>query len=622
MYGNTQNLYDTYSYRNPPLSHSYNQQNKSLEYQNLNKPSQLNMVGRMAVSTPNYHYIKRSPTPVQQNISKNNSTIDVSKQNNLSETINKNFLNNYYNYSNKQIGNQYNNNREYNNTNQYNNNQYNNNQYNNNQYYNNQYNINQYNNNREYNNNRQYINNQYNNNRDYNNNRQYINNQYNNNRDYNNNSQEVINKSPQYNTSLYSNQIMQRNENYIQKSNRNENLLQNPQNQIQKQYSYLINNTNNTQNQRNINPYLNQNNLNQTIFPYQKPNLYQNNPNQNLYNPQNDQYKTIYYNPQTTSSNLYQIKTPFTQRNPNLNPYIEKNQNLQNTLYLSNLKNENETIQNPQSIITKYSTFTIGGRSIEGKNKTNQDSSIAKNHSQKEYTFGVFDGHGPDGHLVSQSIKQYFEMQPNTNLSSKENLQIIFSTLSKQITSQKNFDTLNSGSTVVLVHITPNKIICANCGDSRAILITNPLNNIIELSHDHKPEVLEERRRIEESGGRVFQVYGIGPYRVWMRNTLYPGLAMSRSIGDSIAHSIGVSDIPEILEFDVRNVKPLALVVASDGVWEFLSNQDVKEEVGKFLFRNDCDMCARSICQRARNAWERNGVYCDDITAVVAFFKD
>ncbi len=213
-------------------------------------------------------------------------------------------------------------------------------------------------------------------------------------------------------------------------------------------------------------------------------------------------------------------------------------------------------------------------------------------------------------------------MQPNTNLSSKENLQIIFSTLSKQITSQKNFDTLNSGSTCVLVHITPNKIICANCGDSRAILITNPLNNIIELSHDHKPEVLEERRRIEQSGGRVFQVYGMGPYRVWMRNDLYPGLAMSRSIGDGIAHSIGVSDIPEILEFDVRNVRPVALIVASDGVWEFLSNQDVKDEVGKFLYRDDCDMCARSICQRARAAWERNGVYCDDITAVVAFFKD
>ena len=71
------------SYRNLSLSHSYSSPNKNLEYQNLNKSSQFNLVGRMAVSTPNYHYIKRSPTPAQQNISKNNSTIDSSKQNNL-----------------------------------------------------------------------------------------------------------------------------------------------------------------------------------------------------------------------------------------------------------------------------------------------------------------------------------------------------------------------------------------------------------------------------------------------------------------------------------------------------------------------------------------------------------
>ena len=72
MYGNRQSLYGTNTYRNASLSPSYNPQNKNIEYQNISKSSQLNMVGRMAISTPNYHYIKRSPTPAQQNISKNN----------------------------------------------------------------------------------------------------------------------------------------------------------------------------------------------------------------------------------------------------------------------------------------------------------------------------------------------------------------------------------------------------------------------------------------------------------------------------------------------------------------------------------------------------------------------
>ena len=43
---------------------------------------------------------------------------------------------------------------------------------------------------------------------------------------------------------------------------------------------------------------------------------------------------------------------------------------------------------------------------------------------------------------------------------------------------------------------------------------------------------------------------------------------MSRSIGDGITHNISVNDIPDVLEFDVEKIKPIALVVASDGVWE------------------------------------------------------
>ena len=53
-----------------------------------------------------------------------------------------------------------------------------------------------------------------------------------------------------------------------------------------------------------------------------------------------------------------------------------------------------------------------------------------------------------------------------------------------------------------------------------------------------------------------------------------------------------------------------------------MTNDDVKNEVSKFLYSGDCDACAKSICEKARAIWERNGIYCDDITAVVAFFKN
>ncbi len=127
------------------------------------------------------------------------------------------------------------------------------------------------------------------------------------------------------------------------------------------------------------------------------------------------------------------------------------------------------------------------------------------------------------------------------------------------------FDVNFSGSTAVMVILIDDKIICANAGDSRAILVKENLSNnllnkesinrdkmeAIALSKDHKPELQAEKARIVSSGGRVdkYSENGIktGPYRVWLKNEEYPGLAMSRSLGDLVAGSIGVICEPGII---------------------------------------------------------------------------
>jgi len=53
---------------------------------------------------------------------------------------------------------------------------------------------------------------------------------------------------------------------------------------------------------------------------------------------------------------------------------------------------------------------------------------------------------------------------------------------------------------------------------------------------------------------------------------------MSRSIGDVIAHTVGVSATPEIKQFKIDG-KEWVLIVASDGLWEFLSNEEVRDIV-------------------------------------------
>ena len=66
----------------------------------------------------------------------------------------------------------------------------------------------------------------------------------------------------------------------------------------------------------------------------------------------------------------------------------------------------------------------------------------------------------------------------------------------------------------------------------------------------------------------------MGPLRVWHLNENIPGLAMSRSFGDGAAAEVGVIADPEILEMNLTEADKF-IVIASDGVWEFLTNEEV-----------------------------------------------
>jgi serine/threonine protein phosphatase PrpC len=60
--------------------------------------------------------------------------------------------------------------------------------------------------------------------------------------------------------------------------------------------------------------------------------------------------------------------------------------------------------------------------------------------------------------------------------------------------------------------------------------------------------------------------------RVWLKHEDTPGLAMSRSFGDSMACRAGVHAVPEVQTFDLNSDDKI-IVIASDGVWEFLENE-------------------------------------------------
>ena len=170
------------------------------------------------------------------------------------------------------------------------------------------------------------------------------------------------------------------------------------------------------------------------------------------------------------------------------------------------------------------------------------------------------------------------------------------------------------------------KLICSNVGDSRAVLIKEikGLNDnnyeFIALSHDHKPENKEERERIEKLGGEVDQEYltgtehePIGPFRVWNKGCDYPGLAISRSLGDKIAELIGVICDPEILEFDLDdNCK--YIIMGSDGLFDYLSNKDIMDITGSYLIKNYSEMASIVVVEKASKLFSEKEKRIDDIT--------
>ena len=302
-------------------------------------------------------------------------------------------------------------------------------------------------------------------------------------------------------------------------------------------------------------------------------------------------------------------------------------------------------------LLKNYGGVTRPGIDEKGNQKTNQDTllSLTNINRVKDFNiFGVLDGHGPDGHHVSNFASDFIPSQiinhPEIKkLSDPEliyqklkenNCQIITEAflLCDEELKKVEFDAYGSGCTCNLIIHIGEHILCTNVGDSRAIVAYDDntddqeLNYLehAQLSIDYKPELENEKNRILLSGGTVAQMEnqfgeGVGPYRVWAKGQNYPGLAMSRSIGDLKGKSIGIIAEPGILEYDINETTKF-IIIASDGVWEFLKNEDVIEMGKSFYIENDTSNICHRIVDTSASVWKSRDVVVDDITVVVMFF--
>eukprot|EP00929_Paragymnodinium_shiwhaense_P112053 TRINITY_DN80311_c0_g1_i1.p1 TRINITY_DN80311_c0_g1~~TRINITY_DN80311_c0_g1_i1.p1 ORF type:complete len:456 (-),score=120.85 TRINITY_DN80311_c0_g1_i1:125-1492(-) len=198
------------------------------------------------------------------------------------------------------------------------------------------------------------------------------------------------------------------------------------------------------------------------------------------------------------------------------------------------------------------------------------------------------------------------------------------------------------GSTMILCLVWPDtrskeayargrhRLLVANLGDSRAVLCRAQSGrlNAIRLSDDHKPGRADERKRIEENGGvvdvqGVWRVFTPGPANFAGRSVLW-GLAVSRAFGDLLMKepqaygcqgALGelVTAVPELHTYDLNLSEDRFLVLACDGVWDVLEDD---EAIGICIEHRSADAAANALVRRSFEVGSD-----DNITAMVVAWQ-
>lgn len=221
--------------------------------------------------------------------------------------------------------------------------------------------------------------------------------------------------------------------------------------------------------------------------------------------------------------------------------------------------------------------------------------------------FAVYDGHcGPKAaafakkKLANNVLAAAKELGADTDDRVREAIRSGFLKTDTDFCATAEVKKLNDGSTAccVLMQEKKQRLWIANVGDSRAILVQRS-GKALALSRDHKPDRDDERARIERAGGCV-KMYGCA--------RVDGILAVSRAFGDRMLKHHGVCADPEISHHDLSH-DDRYLVIASDGLWDVFTNDEVAEVVTN---QPDVEQCAKVLTEGAN----RKGSM-DNVTVVI-----
>lgn len=232
----------------------------------------------------------------------------------------------------------------------------------------------------------------------------------------------------------------------------------------------------------------------------------------------------------------------------------------------------------------------VFSHSLQGKRESNEDQHVhimnfnGENPELNPINFiAVFDGHG--GKAVSKYLKenlpQFFVNKFKKDIYTRPEVATkYFNKVYDLVQSKMKEDHPRAiqycGSTACVgIHFTDSdgkkRMWVINLGDSRAVKC-NKLNLAEQLTQDHKPNSPEEKKRIEQLGGKI--EFDGSDWRI-------KDLSLSRAFGD-LECTPYVTHLPQIYKYRISSSDKF-IIFACDGLFDVLSNQDAVDFVNELL---------------------------------------
>lgn len=225
--------------------------------------------------------------------------------------------------------------------------------------------------------------------------------------------------------------------------------------------------------------------------------------------------------------------------------------------------------------------------------------------------YGVFDGHGGKhaADFASHHLPKFIVKDADFPVEIKKAISSAFLQTDVAFAEACSSDAaLASGTTALAALVFGRSLVVANAGDCRAVLCRR--GKAIEMSRDHKPACTKERKRIEASGGSVYDGYLNGQLNV------------ARALGDwhmeGMKHRDGgpLSAEPEVMEAQLTEEDEF-LIMGCDGIWDVFRSQNAVDFARRRLQEhNDPSVCSKDLIDEALK--RKSG---DNLSVVVVCFQ-